>query len=450
MRPLAWISGAALIGGVAVGVAYTMRGPSTASPVGEPPAVNASARMASSPATTPVASPVAAPPAAVPGVAEGVDGRYEVTYTVGLHASSRSGALPGGGAAPTTAETRLDAHVAVARVRRDEQTWLVGRVTAGRFHGAQVAPELAGRPIEGLLAIRVADDGQLGEVRFDPSVPEAVRGTLQAVLLSAQLVRTSDPSAATWETRESGANTPYQATYRRAGSRIEKTWATLAPTADDPASMAYTESGTATFTVAAHGAAIGPVTAIAASQKGAIDLQDGAGGKVAFEASIGWQRVGDADVATADLRGLDRLEVFDRDQLVAANGSSPDSGRALSATEVHAALTKAGEDGAAGRWQDRRAAGSALAEAIKADDATASQVAAYVGTAKDEPTRRTALEALAAAGTPVAQSALVGLTADRSLDAATRTQAFGAATFVRRPTESLIEGLEASDRKSVV
>jgi HEAT repeat protein len=434
MKTIRWISAVAVLAGLTATLVYTLStrdpspGPSLAGSPAVPPAP--AAEPEAPPATQPTTAVETTRPSLGPPA---IHGRYRVSYAMTLESAGATGQKTGGGG--------LEAELSVMPVRRGGEDWLVGRITSGRL---DVTPGQAGLPggsaglpqVVGEVAARRAANGTLSDVRFSATLPTPARGTLEALLYAAQLVPAANPSDAAWDGVENGANAAYQARYHQTPSGIEKTWSTPPASGSESAAAPYSESGRATFSLAGS-----VITSVAATQSASVDLRDGAGGAVRFEATLTWRRLGDADEPTLAAIAPDRLESLDRERLVETAGVA-DTPR--SASDVATLVAQAASEAKAGDWQERHRIGQQLAGAIRADDATAAQVAAHARTAEDEPARRTALEALAAAGTPAAQSELVALSADRGLDAALRTQAFGAATFVRTPTAAFIEGLEAA------
>jgi HEAT repeat protein len=427
MRGSKWIVASLAVGAALVAVWATL-GRTGAEPLMEtrPPQVD----IRHAAALAGDAAPVLVAPEAEPGQPGAMlAGRHHLDYSVRLGRE--------GGPVGSLAQVRLEADLELSVRDLSGETWLLGRVTSGRLVGATRAGDPnatsnASESFTGEVALQLLPSGAFGVVRFGSGVPAPVRATMVSALHTGMIVRAEAGETSAWQVAEDGVNATYDATYRVTSAGLEKSWLTR-PTDGDGSPSRYSEVGSATIAMS------GPrATAINSRQNGKILLGE-ADGTLEFDATGAWKRTGDVGPGMGDSVDVASMEDFDLERYASADASPQ---QPLSSAEIDALVAESGAAARSGRWQDRHAAGRRLGEAVVANGAEATRLAAMARTAEDEAVRRTLLEALASAGTPAAQNALIGFATDLTLAADARTQAFGAATFVQNPTGELLAALE--------
>lgn len=370
--------------------------------------------------------------------------QYAVEYHMQLEAPALDASA---GMRQEQADLRLTGVLEVGLPVRGDGLWLPVRfrdvkVTANRaaLAAAKLPQDAPEQVLQTRMLIAVAADGQLGEARFDVATPTPARALLTGLVQSAQFI-SGKQGEASWQVQEADANYAYLADYQQESPHsVRKTWQVRGDgSADNTLPAGLEVKGSARFAFAGL-----QLTQLRHQQEGGVQLGNGnGGGHIRFLTTTNLTRTAAAQTAWAkDLRP-GALVAFS--PAAEAKVTKVASGRGLPVLlqEMSAAAAR-------GDWETRHRLGSELAGNLRGNDARAAEVGKQLRQPLEEPVQRTLLEALAEAGTPAAQRELVGVAGDAVLSTQLRTQALGAATFVKKPTEAMVSGLGdlAYDRKA--
>jgi hypothetical protein len=370
-------------------------------------------------------------------------GVYAVQYQMLLEAPAADAQ---GGLRQDKAELQLTGQLDVLAPLHDGGTWLPVRLrdvqvkaNAAALKSAQLPPEGTAQALEAVFAIAVQPDGRFGEARFSATTTTPARALLTGMVQAAQFVSAkpgevaAGQQVASWKAVEADLNQSYEATYdQKSAQSVHKSWQVSADPsgASDSLPPGYKGEGRAEFAFVGN-----ELASLRASQNGQVQLSKHMG-VIRFETTTKLDRKGEAVADWA--RGFQPSALATFVPAAEAKVTKVASSRGMTAILQDVAAAVAKKD-----WQARHRLGSELASVMVRDDRVAAEVAARLRQPATEPEQRTMLEALAEAGTPAAQTHLVGVAADAALELPLRTQALGAATFVKKPTERMVSELGA-------
>jgi hypothetical protein len=377
-------------------------------------------------------------------------GVYAVQYQMLLEAPAADAQ---GGLRQDKAELQLTGQLDVLAPLQDGGTWLPVRLrdvqvtaNAAALQAAKLPQEGAAQVLQAVFVVAVQPDGRFGEARFAATTPTPARALLTGMVQAAQFVSATPGEVAagqqvvTWKVVEADLNHSYEATYdQKSAQSVHKSWQVSADPsgASDSLPPGYKGQGHAEFAFVGN-----ELASLRASQSGQVQLSKHMG-VIRFETTTKLDRKGEAVADWA--RGLQPSALATFVPAAEAKVTRVASTRGMAAILQDVASAVAKKD-----WQARHRLGSELAGVIVANDRVAAEVGARLRQPATEPEQRTLLEALAEAGTPAAQTQLVGVAADAVLEMPLRTQALGAATFVKKPTDGMVHdlGAMAYDRKA--
>jgi len=328
-------------------------------------------------------------------------------------------------------------------------SWLAMRLTGSQVRVNAPAEDLIGQgePLEEGLAepwlVRLDEQGRVLALKFSAPTPVGAQ-TLAATLAHAlQFVRPDEAGVSDWEVNEQDANGPYLAAYTTVnGQAVEKTW-TLSPADGESNAAAMMGLSHTTHVAFAFDDGRGALSRVDYLQDGAVTLQFG------------------EVVTPAPFRNAVRLNHSGGGSPAWAAGLDPAALKPMNVTVVRKPPeAKVGDDAydavleAAGALHEtddmhaRAALRRKLTQALQSDPTLADRLAKRLQQGKDsEVAERTAIEALASAGTRAAEDAIVDLVGDAATRPNLRGRVLVAATLMSQPSPAYVAAMLELMRK---